>query len=66
MITWVTFDPTDSSEVFYAVHNGKDQPEWSYGTMTKFVNPDGSIHITRYIHRVMITGLAPQLEYGMS
>ena len=62
VVTWVTFDPTTTSEVHYGLSNG-DTPNVTLsatGSATKFDED-----ITRYIHRVTINGLVAQGKYGI-
>ena len=59
VITWVTFSPTEKSQVQYGVHSSVLN-ETVDGVVTKF--EDGAL--TRYIHRVTLQGLAPLTKYG--
>ena len=60
-ITWVTFNLTETSQVQYGIHGNKSTLSLSAsGNATKFVYKD----VVRYIHRVVLDGLAPSTKYG--
>ncbi len=63
VVTWVTFDPTDVSQVKYTHRGSAIAPTVVTGTMTKFVD-DGDEHVVRYIHRAELTNLSAHSSYG--
>lgn len=64
VVTWVTFDPTEATQVQYNLH-GYPLALTASGGVTKFV--DGGLERSvRYIHRVTLTGLLPAQKYGES
>ena len=64
VVTWVTFDPTETSEVRYGLQ-GQGLTQNATGTTTKFVDKDLLSETIRYIHRVNMTDLLPLSRYGM-
>ena len=62
VVTWVTFDPTNSSEVQYNLH-GSTVSHSASGNVTTFVD-GGLSKSVRYIHRVTLTSLLPLQKYG--
>ena len=64
VVTWVTFDPTNTSEVRYGL-SGQGLTLQATGTVTAFVDESLTSEITRYVHRVNMTGLLPLSKYGM-
>ena len=63
VVTWVTFDPTETSEVLYGL-SGQGLTHQAYGSVTKFIDESLTSEITRYINRVNLTGLLPLRKYG--
>jgi len=63
MVTWVTLKFTNFSIVEYN-KAGFPLTMWASGSITKFTD-GGSEHRVLYIHRVKLTGLAPDQVYGM-
>ena len=64
MVTWVTFIPTNSSQVQYWLHGDPSTNKTATGYSKKFVDP-GEARIVRYIHRVWIATTVPTQMYGM-
>ena len=64
VVTWVTFDPTETSEVRYGL-SGQGLTRNATGTVTKFVDETLTSETTRYVHRVNLTELLPLSKYGM-
>ena len=62
VVTWVTFDPTEVSQVQFGVHGSRLSNNAS-GTTTKFVD-GGVAKSVRYVHRATLTGLQPLHKYG--
>ena len=62
MVTWVTLASTDYSIVQYN-KAGSPLTLQASGEITKFTD-GGSEHRVLYIHRVKLTGLAPDQMYG--
>ena len=63
VVTWVTFDPTETSEVRYGL-KGVGLIHNATGTVTKFVDKGLLSETTRYIHRANMTDLLPLSSYG--
>lgn len=63
VVTWVTFERTNSSEVHYGLA-GQGLSQSANGSITEFIDKELIGSITRYIHRVNITGLLPLSKYG--
>ena len=64
VVTWVTFDPTSTSEVRYGL-SGQGLTHNATGTATVFVDKSWTSETIRYVHRVNMTGLLPLSKYGM-
>jgi hypothetical protein len=62
VVTWVTFEPTNTSEVHYGL-SGQGLTHSAEGSVTKFVDKELIGSSVRYIHRVNITGLLPLSKY---
>ena len=63
VVTWITFDPTETSEVRYGLV-GQGLTTNASGTVTKFVDDSLFSKTVRYVHRVNMTGLLPLSKYG--
>lgn len=60
VVTWVTFNQTET-QVQYGLHNNKtDLSKTALGSSTQFVVGE----IKRYIHRVSLVDLLPLSHYG--
>ena len=64
VVTWVTFIPTNTSQVQYWLHGDPSTNKTAMGYSKKFVDP-GEAKIVRYIHRVWIATTVPTQMYGM-
>ena len=64
VVTWITFDPTNTSEVHYGL-SGQGITHSASGSVTEFIDKELTNKIIRYVHRVNITGLLPLTKYGM-
>ena len=60
VVTWITFDSTDTSQVKYAVHGSATLNNTAVGVMTNYTNDK----IIRYVHRVSLQDLQPHTQYG--
>ncbi len=61
VVTWVTFNRTETSEVQYGIHSDKtDLSKTAKGDTTKFVVRD----VNRFIHRTTLSNLVPLAKYG--
>ncbi len=61
MVTWVTFNHTETSQVQYGIHSDKTYlSKTAMGYTTKFVVGD----VNRFIHRTTLSNLAPLAKYG--
>ena len=65
MITWVTFKPTVNHTVKYNVHGEPLSLNATAGTITKFTDGGGE-HRVLFIHKIKLTGLTPNQQYGRS
>jgi hypothetical protein len=63
VVTWVTFERTNTSEVHYGL-SGQGLTHSAEGSVTKFVDKELIGSSVRYIHRVNITGLLPLSKYS--
>ncbi|XP_064387181.1 acid phosphatase type 7-like isoform X2 [Halichondria panicea] len=60
VVTWVTFNRTETSEVQYGIHSDKtDLSKTAKGDTTKFVVGD----VNRFIHRTTLRNLVPLAKY---
>lgn len=64
VVTWVTFNPTNTSEVHYGL-SGQGLTRTATGTATVFIDKSVTKETVRYIHRVNLNGLLPLSKYGM-
>ena len=60
VVTWSTFEPTDSVVKFGI--SEKELDSRIKGVQNKFVDPGKRIH-TQYIHRTTLVGLVPNTKY---
>ena len=63
VVTWVTFEPTNSTEVRYGP-SGQGLTRNATGSVKEFIDKELIGSTIRYIHRVNITGLQPLSKYG--
>lgn len=64
VVTWVTFGPTNTSQVQYWLHGeSSTSNKTASGFSKKFVDP-GDAKVVRYIHRVKIAATLPAQAYG--
>jgi len=63
-VTWSTVHPTPNSIVEYGQFGSFNNVE--FGTSKKFIEPNGPLHLTQYIHRVTLKNLTQGETYGKS
>ena len=64
MVTWVTFGPTNSSQVQYWLHGADPSTNTTAVGSSKTFVDHGEAKVVRYVHRVRIAATAPHLEYS--
>ena len=64
VVTWVTFTPTNISQVQYWLHGDPATNTTALGSSKKFVDP-GIAKMVRYVHRVWLPTTVPTQYYGM-
>lgn len=63
VITWLTFNKTAQSTVRYGLRHTNELQ--ATGTVTEFID-GGPLKLKRYIHRVKLSNLQADTEYGES
>ena len=63
VVTWVTFSPSNSSQVVFWLQGHPLTNSTAFGSSTKFVD-GGRAKVVRYIHRVRIAATVPLQVYG--